>query len=250
MIFFFILVQIIAFSVYLAKYHSEFNISNILTSGILIILVFVLIASQKPKSSFPFLDKSHIFILLAVASWCAAETLYGYYNGFLNVDPYPSIADFFYLIGYAFFISYMVVMNKIYKIQFSFILSSLITFFLVIFYVMYISIFIFKISEYSGNIYDLILLFVYPLTDLFIILGSLMYYFRGRAISINKENTYWLFVSLFGFFFFIADFIYGYSDIFFISNDDIFDLFFNIGYLFLGTAIIIRIGYFYALKKN
>lgn len=250
MIFFFTLVQIIAFSLYLAKSHSEYNISNVLTSGILVILVIVLTALQKPKRSFPFIDRSRIFIFLAVASWFSAEAMYGYYNGFLKVDPYPSIADFFYLIGYAFFIAYFVMMNKFYKIEFSFILSSLITFFLVIFYVVYISIFIFKISEYSGNIYDLTLLFVYPLTDLFIILGSLMYYFRGRAISINKENTYWLFVSLFGFFFFIADFIYGYSDIFFISNDDIFDLFFNIGYLFLGTAIIIRIGYFYALKKN
>src|SRR5690242_20132400 len=100
MIFFFILVQIISFSVYLAKYHSEYNISNILTSGILILLVFVLITTQKPKSSFPFIDKSHIFILLSVASWFAAEALYGYYNGFLKIDPYPSIADFFYLTGY------------------------------------------------------------------------------------------------------------------------------------------------------
>jgi hypothetical protein len=120
----------------------------------------------------------------------------------------------------------------------------------VIFYILYISIFIFGVSEYSGNIYDLVLLFVYPLADLFIILGSAMYYFRGRAISINKENTYWLFITLFGFFFFIADFIYGYSDIFYIHNDNIFDLFFNLGYALLGIAIIIRVVFLYALKKH
>ena len=248
--FVFILLQIISFSLYLIKQYPEYNISNVLTSGILLLLVLVLINLQKPKSSFPFMDKSHIFILLAVTSWFAAEGLYGYYNGVLQVDPYPSIADFFYLVGYAFFISYMVMMNRVYKIRLSFILSSIITFFLVILYLLYISIFIFKVSEYSGNIYDLVLFFVYPLADLFIILGSAMYYFRGRNTSTHKGNTYWLFICIFGVFFFVADFIYGYSDIFYIYNDNIFDLFFNIGYLSLGIAIIARVGFFYTLKKH
>ncbi len=35
----------------------------------------------------------------------------------------------------------------------------------------------------------LILLFAYPIVDLFIVAGAIMYYFRGRSISLNKENT-------------------------------------------------------------
>ncbi len=71
-----------------------------------------------------------------------------------------------------------------------------------------------------------------------------MYYFRGRTISLDKENNYWIFIAFFGFFSFIADLAYGYNDIFNITNNDyLFDLLYNIGYLLLGIAIIIRLSY-------
>ena len=190
------------------------------------------------------IDKTQLLILLSLLCWVAAEFLYGYYSGFLDIDPYPSLADLFYITRYLFFILFLVSINEKYKIEFAFIVSSLATFSLLVFYALYISIFVYQVSDFGGSIYDLILLFTYPLFDLFIVVGSIMYYFRGRTISLNKENNDWIFISLFGFIFFIADLAFGYNDIFnIINNDYLFDLYYNIGYLLLGIAIIIRLSY-------
>ena len=204
------------------------------------IFIFLL----KSADSLRVIDKTQWFILLSLLCWVTAEFLYGYYSGFLEIDAYPSIADLFYITGYLFFILFLVSINETYKLEFAFVVSSLVTFSLFVFYVLYISIFVYEVYDFSGSIYDLILLFAYPIFDLFIVAGSIMYYFRGRTISLNKENTYWIFISFFGFFFFIADLAFGYNDIFnIINNDYLFDLYYNIGYLLLGIAIIIRLGY-------
>lgn len=250
MIFVFIWVQILSFLLYFTKTYNEFNLPNILSSGVLIFPITVLMILRKPNTSVRVVNKSYILIFFASFTWFVAECIFGYYNGFLKEDPYPSLADFFYLVGYLLLLAYLVIINKIYKIEFSIIISALITFFIMTFYVIYLSVFIYQIPLYSGNIYDLTLLFFYPLADLFIVMGSLMYYFKGRSISINKENRFWILIALFGFFFFMGDLTYGYDDLLGTFNNYIFDLFFNIGYLFLGIGIIIRMSYFYNLKKQ
>ena len=210
------------------------------------IFIFLL----KSTKSLRVIDKTQLFILLALLFWVTAEFLYGYYSGFLEIDAYPSLADVFYITGYLFFILFLVSINETYKLELAFIVSSLVTFSLVVFYVLYISIFVYEVYDYGGSIYDLILLFAYPIVDLFIVAGALMYYFRGRSISLNKENMYWIFIFFFGFFFFIADLAFGYNDIFnIINNDYLFDLYFNIGYLLLGIAIVIRLSYINIQRK-
>ena len=213
-----------------------------MSSGIITILIFIFLF--KSANSSKVIDKTQLFILLSLLCWVAAEFLYGYYGGFLEIDPYPSPADLLYITGYLFFILFLVSINAKYKLELAFIVSSLVTFSLLVFYVLYISIFVYQVSDFGGSIYDLILLFTYPIFDLFIIAGSIMYYFRGRTISLDKENNYWIFIAFFGFFSFIADLAYGYNDIFNITNNDyLFDLLYNIGYLLLGIAIIIRLSY-------
>ena len=210
------------------------------------IFIFLL----KSAKSLRVIDKPQLFILLSLLCWVTAEFLYGYYSGFLEIDAYPSIADVFYITGYLFFILFLVSINETYKLELAFIVSSLVTFSLVVFYVLYISIYVYEVYDFGGSIYDLILLFAYPIVDLFIIAGAIMYYFRGRSISLNKENTYWIFISFFGFFFFIADLTFGYNDISnIINNDYLFDLYFNIGYVLLGIAIIIRLSYINIQRK-
>ncbi|CAN5807323.1 hypothetical protein BH23THE1_BH23THE1_18680 [soil metagenome] len=62
-------------------------------------------------------------------------------------------------------------------------------------------------------------MFIYPIFDLFIIVGAVMYYFRGKAISINKGHYIWIFVSAAGLFYFNADLLFGYNDLFnFLEN--------------------------------
>lgn len=239
-LFFFIIAEIISFSFYFFNLFPQFNIPNIISSGIAGFLILTYLT--KSRASSKFIDGSQIFILTSVVLWVTAELLYGYYDGILKIDAYPSLADLFYLSGYAMFISSLILINKMYKVELSFIVSSIVTFSLIVFYIVYISIFIFDVFDYGGAIQDLVLLFTYPIADLLIIVVAIMYYFRGRSISLYKEHTYWVFISIFAFFFFAADLTFGYNDLSSIeSNEYLFDFYYSLGYSFLGIAILFRL---------
>ncbi len=249
MIFLFATVEIISFGLYFSGLYPQFNIPNILASAIntgLLIIFFL-----KTTNTLDKIDQSTIFFLLTFICWFIAESLYGYFSGYLQIDAYPSVADAFYLVGYLFLMLFLGQMNKLYKIELGYIISTLVTVSLFIFYVLYVSIFIFEVYTFSGNLLDLTLMFLYPIFDLFIIVGAVMYYFRGRAISINKGHNFWIFVSAAGLFFFIADLIFGYNDLFnFLENVNLFDLFNDIGYLLFGVAFIIKVKYTIEENRN
>ncbi len=239
---FFIVFEAIAFGLYFSGTFDRYNISDVLSSGVIVGLVLIFLL--KYTSSIGNINKSELFFLLTLTCWFGAEILYGYLNGYLQIDAYPSVADILYIFGYIFFVSFLWFMNRIYKIELAYIMSAIITFALIVFYVMYIAIFVYEIYSFSGSVIDLTLLFVYPIVDLFIFLGSMMFYFRGRTISINKGHNFWLFISAAGVVFFVADVIFGFNDLFkLLAEDDIYlsDLFYNLGYILFGIAFIVRI---------
>lgn len=207
---------------------------------------------KKSTDSIRQIDKIYLFILFSLVCWLTAEFLYAYYDGFLQIDAYPSFADWFYLIGYIFFILYLYLLNKSYKIELGFIISALVTFSLFIIYILYVSIFIFEIYTLSNDVIGLILLFSYPILDAFIILVAIAYYLRGRSISISKKYNYWILIASFGLLSFIADFIFGFNDLLkIIDTTKFLDLLYNVSYIVLGIGIIIKIMYAARLgRKN
>jgi hypothetical protein len=95
----------------------------------------------------------------------------------------------------------------------------------------------------------LTLLFVYPIFDLFLVVGAVMFYFRGRSISIDKEYNFWIFVSVAVFCFFIADLLFGTNEVFgFLENAIELDLLYVVGYSVFGIAFITKMKY--SIKKN
>jgi hypothetical protein len=247
----FILVEACSFGLYFLGTFGQYNIPNVLSSGILAILVLIFIL--KYTSSIGNINKSELSFLLTFSSWFIAEILYGHINGYLQIDAYPSYADVFYLIGYIFYFAFLWLMNKIYKIELAYILSAIITFSLVAFYILYVSIFVYEIYSFSGSAIDLTLLFVYPMVDLFIVMGSIMFYLRGRTISLNKGHNFWILIALGGLVFFVADVIFGFDDLFNILTDEniyLSDLFYNVGYLLFGIAFILRISYLVLSEVN
>jgi hypothetical protein len=241
----FIVVETISFLFYFTQIYFQYNVANILSSVITTVLItFYLFNKSRNSSGSDSLSITNLSLLLSFVSWSIAEFLYGYFNGFLGVDTYPHVADGFYLIGYIFLVVFLYSINKLYKIELGITISSLVTFSLFSFYLLYISIFIFEIYTFDGNIIALVLLFAYPMFDVFILLGAVIYYIRGREISLNKEYYFWIFIALFGFFFLIADLTFGLGDLFRIVDDSkSFDLFFNIGYACFGIAILVRLYY-------
>lgn len=128
-----------------------------------------------------------IRLLFSFSYWSIADIFFGYFSWVLEPEVYTSLADVFYTVGYVFFILLLCVLNKTYKIELTLILSSIITFALFAFYVLYLSVFIFEVYKFTGNIVDLALAFTYPMLDLFIIVGSIVYYFREKEISLNRN---------------------------------------------------------------
>jgi len=246
----FVAFGIISFLFYFAEsYLGYYNIPNVITSGIVIYLIFFLI--HRTGNSFLQMDRMQMFLLISVVSWFSAEAIFGYYSGVLKIDSYPSIADIFYLAGHIFFILLLWSLNKTYKIEPSIIISLLITFFLFAFYVLYITVFIFNVYSFSGGLIDSILVFSYPIFDLIIVIGGVVYYFRERDISLNREYLSWLLISACGFFFFVADVIFGINDLYAHTEDyHLYDLFFNVGYLMLGIALMMRIFYLNIQRRN
>ncbi|KAA2279010.1 hypothetical protein E5N71_14635 [Candidatus Nitrosocosmicus sp. SS] len=245
----FIFAQITSFLFLLTGFLYEYNVSNIISTGIIVFLLFNLLFSNTAPSRIIYNPQT--LLLVSLISWCIAEALYGIYEGILKIDPYPSIADFFYLSGSIFFLLFFISKNRSYKIELAIIASSIITFSLIVFYVIYVAIFIFDIYDYSGNIFDFVLLFAYPIIDLLIMIGAITYYFRGKSISLNKDYIYWIFVSAFAFFSLIADISYGYNNLFGISSNEMLsDMYYNIGYMLLGVAIVIKIHYINTSKNN
>ncbi len=211
----------------------------------------IIISIQKSTNSIWYIDKTYLFILYSLICLLTAEFLYGYYDGFLRIDAYPSFADCFYLIGYIFFILYLYLLNKSYKIELGFIISALVTFSLIVIYILYISIFIFEIYTFSNDVISLMLLFSYPVLDAFIILVAIAYYLRGRSISLSKGHNYWILIASFGLLSFIADFLFGFNDLLkIIDTTRFFDLLYNVAYIVLGIGIIIKIIYATRLGRN
>ena len=238
----FVLAQIFSFAFLLTGFLYVYNVSNIISAGIIVFLLLIFLFRTTVSSRIIY--NPQILLLVSLVSWCIAEAFYGYYEGILKIDPYPSVADLFYLAGSIFFVLFFISMNRSYKIELAFITSSIITFSLIVFYVVYLAVFIFDISDYSGSIFNLILLFAYPIVDLVIMIGAITYYFRGRSISLNKDYIHWIFISSFAFFSLIADITFGYDNLLNDSSNDILsDVYFDIGYMLLGVAILIRIYY-------
>jgi len=240
----------ISFLFYFSEsYLGYYNIPNTISCGIVVYLILFLIRSS--RNSMLQMNGMQFFLLLSFVSWFLAEALFGFYSGILKTDPYPSIADIFYLAGYIFFALLLWRLNKTYKIEISIFISLIVTFFLFAFYVLYISVFIFNVYSISGNLVDVILAFAYPIFDLLIIISGVLYYFREKEISLNKGYLSWLLFSACGFFFFLADIIFGFDDLFgYTQNDHLFDLFFNFGYIMLGFAVLTRIFYLNIQSRN
>ena len=230
-------------------FYPQYNIPNILSAGMVTFLIIISI--QKSTDSRGHIDKTILFILSSLVCLLTAEFLYGYYDGFLRVDAYPSFADWFYLTGYIFFILYLCLLNRSYKIELGYIISALVTFSLFVIYALYLSIFIFEIYTLSNDAIGLILIFSYLVLDAFIILVAIAYYLRGRSISISKGHNYWILIASFGLLSFIADFIFGFNDVLKITDTDrFFDLLYNAGYFVLGIGIIIKSRYATRLRCN
>ena len=151
-------------------------------------------------------------ILLSFSNWFVAEVSFGYYNEVLKVNPSPWIAELFYFVS-IFSVLWLRILSKTYKGE-SLVNSSLIAFSVFAFYIFYISFF------YIECLYDERKFgwsnptFLNPFFDLIFIVAGAAHFFREKDVSLNKEYLTLVLVTICGCFFFIANLMFGFNDLF------------------------------------
>jgi hypothetical protein len=91
----------------IALYVFSTSSQNILTQSIYVLVTFLpliagflVIKINGISSSY---GKTFLLLTIGYGFWTFAECLWYVFNFFLNIDPYPSIADFFFLVPYPLF---------------------------------------------------------------------------------------------------------------------------------------------------
>ena len=77
-----------------------------------ILLVFSAILTIKLDKQKHFQSKAFLFFTIGVLFWFIAEQIFTVYTYVYNVDPFPSIADIFYLGAYPFFVAFLLISLK------------------------------------------------------------------------------------------------------------------------------------------
>ena len=169
--------------------------------GILIILSIWSIS--KPKMILNLPRKSLIFLTLSFTCWFIAEQIWNLYEHVLVIDPYPSIADFFYLAGPIFMFFALVNFLKLNKnkvtkkkIILACFLSSLI---------LIPSIFFVFEANTDSELAEIIIGFSYPVVDSILLVPVII----AILLTVtDRENFFWIMILLGVICFIIADSVF------------------------------------------
>ena len=196
-------------------------------------------------------NKAFLFLSIAIALWFTAEILWTYYQLGLGIEvPFPSLADLFWLIGYAFLILHLYKILGMLKnnntnsttvrslIIISAILGVIFGYTLALAYgfLDLRSFIIFQNPEALGNI----VLLAYPILDAIIIVPAISILWSLRKGE--RQFTHWILISSFIILSTIGDIGFGYSNALGeeTANKEewIWDTFFNAAYLSLAAALL------------
>jgi hypothetical protein len=195
-------------------------------------------------------NRAFMFLSIAIALWFTAEILWTYYQIGLGIEvPFPSLADLFWLLGYAFLILHLYKILCIIKnnntssttvkslIIMSVILGVIFGYTLVLAYGFFDlrSFIIFQNTEALGNI----VLLAYPILDAIIIVPAIAILWSLRKGE--RQFTHWILISSFIILSTVGDIGFGYSNALGAEaankEEWIWDTFFNGGYLSLAAAL-------------
>ncbi|MFX1338686.1 MAG: hypothetical protein ACFFDK_08760 [Promethearchaeota archaeon] len=195
--------------------------------------------------------KIWLLFALGLLAWTIGEVIYSYYELFTDIQPFPSIADFFYLIAFIPIYIGLIMQFRLIKIPLSnqekFIIVLLFT---VISITVTITVIIFPLQEVypipEEELFAYIVSGLYPICDLILILCVLIVFFKLRR---GKINVAWVLLLIA----FLLDTI---GNILFnwvvtVRKEEMlfepFDLFFIFGYIFVINSAITMI---YLMSKT
>lgn len=185
------------------EYFSEYISLPIyaIIPGVLIIMSIWALSSADRISEIS--KKSLVFLVLSFCSWFAAEQTWNLHEHVLFIDPYPSIADFFYVIAPIFmFISFVIFLKPLRD----HIKKKHITFAIIV----SISILIPMLAiTFQANIetefFEIAVALIYPIVDTILLIPAIISIIL--SFKINK-NSFWTLILIGIISFIIADKLY------------------------------------------
>lgn len=232
-------------------YNSEFEEKTMIYSSDILPVICALISSIilfitiKRFKKFDYTKLSWIMILLGIFLYFMGELTYAILEIFFKVDmneTYPSIADYFWGIGYIPLFVGLIIMILGYKkgsllLGKKWVFISISVFFAVI---LYVSIhFLLKpiIIDPETNLLAKFFYLLYPIADILLIYPTIILIYITSLFGKGFISKPWKYISLSFISFTLADLLYSYlnwQDLYGIFN--FIDIAWNLGYLLIGIA--------------
>ena len=185
-------------------------------------------------------SKTFGFLVIGLGLWFTAELIWAYYQLGLGIEtPFPSLADLFWLAGYApltyhLYRIYKTVTMKVTDRDTMIVISSLVA--AVLAFLLYL---VFSISDQHQSAPELIINLAYPVLDAILLIPAIVILWSFRRGE--PAYTHWVMISLFIIFVTVADIGFDYA----LAVDEdsasqqewIWDMFYNAGYLSLAGAL-------------
>lgn len=202
------------------------------SAGFASIVSFIVVYRQKVDGVF---GKAYASLALGLTCWFIAETIWSYEEIGLGVkNPFPSVADIFWLIGYGPLVYYIF---KTFKLFANSKLSNIIvvSFCATIFLGFYIhgTLSVTEFNSYESTIVFLISI-SYPIGDVvFIIIATLVVLNSGKG---QLTSIPWIFLGMLATA--VADSIFGYTSVVGISAEKIWNPVYVVGYVLFGAGLL------------
>ncbi len=199
--------------------------------------IIVLVRQIREHSGY---SKTFGFLAVGLGLWFTAEIIWTYYQLGLGIEtPFPSLADAFWLVGYApltyhLYRIYNTVTTKITGKDTIVVVSAMMA--AVLAFLLYL---VFSISDQHPSVLELIINLAYPVLDAILLIPAIVILWSFRRGE--PAYTHWVMISLFIVFVTVADIGFGYA----LAVDEdsasqqqwVWDMFYNAGYLSIAGAL-------------
>ena len=223
---------------------------NVTAATALCAAIIVLFRQIRVHSQY---SKTFGFLAVGLGLWFTAEIIWTYYQLGLGIEtPFPSLADVFWLAGYApltyhLYRIYTTVTMKVTDRDTMIVISSLVA--AVLAFLLYL---VFSISDRHQSVLELIINLAYPVLDAILLIPAIVILWSFRRGE--PAYTHWVMISLFIVFVTVADIGFDYA----LAVDEdsasqqewIWDMFYNAGYLSIAGALFWYNRYLILTKNN
>jgi hypothetical protein len=186
-------------------------------------------------------DNTLIFLVIGICLWFGAELIFSYYQVWLKIEaPFPSLADFVYLTGYAFFTYYLFRTLKILSQEIEREVLILVSLAVAVSfgYIMNLSFGVAQLISVENEILAMVVSVTYPILDGLLLVPAIVILWSAKKG--DSSQNHWVMISLFIVLNAVGDLGFGYSAYIGTLSEEvwIWDIIFIAGYFTLIAGLL------------